>query len=351
MFNLGKLGGFFGKKGKKPQTEAPSGQMDGPGPVKPDGRFPNVLMAPPGPPMPSGTDLTPQARPMEGTMEEQQLARQQEVMNQDLMNPVAPQKTPVQNTQGRIDSIINKDYSIEKDDQGNVIHRGKDRDKEWSIKDKIGSFFMGMFDGTGAIPAATDRNYMEKREDRMELGRLVPQAKQQQDAEDFQRDQQYKQTQIDLAPVKVDQVQQRIDNTAEDKQRSHELKTRTQNWRESDKVEYYRLEKEKLEALKANRSDLYELAVRRQTEIERSNKVKEGQGQQRIDNTNTNQVANREQRRQQFISNFNVKLEQDAKKGILNKAKLQKDLAKDLANGKMDRETYDAILGNLNRIP
>jgi hypothetical protein len=318
MFNLGKLGGFFGKKGKKPQTEAPSGQMDGPGPVKPDGRFPNVLMAPPGPPMPSGTDLTPQARPMEGTMEEQQLARQQEVMNQDLMNPVAPQKTPVQNTQGRIDSIINKDYSIEKDDQGNVIHRGKDRDKEWSIKDKIGSFFMGMFDGTGAIPAATDRNYMEKREDRMELGRLVPQAKQQQDAEDFQRDQEYKQTQIELAPVKVDQVQQRIDVQKMRAEADAEYKEAVValGQQKADELAGYRSRIIDLKQRGVEQNDArIKILEKNIDDLIRHRKVTEGQGQQRLDNTKTNQSAIGSRVQQKLAS-----ADQKTKEGYVNKA-------------------------------
>jgi hypothetical protein len=111
-------------------------------------------------------------------------------------------RTPVQTTQSLIDAIHSKDYSIKKDDQGNVIHRGKDRDKKWSLGDKILSGVMGMFNGDGLIPAATDRNYMERRADKRELGQLIPQVKQQQQAEDFGRDQKYKQTQIEINQIK-----------------------------------------------------------------------------------------------------------------------------------------------------
>jgi hypothetical protein len=194
-------------------------------------------------------------------------------VSDEVGNYTAP--PPSRGTQGRINEIIGKDYSIEKDDQGNITHRGKDRDKKWSIGDKILSGLSGMFNGDGLIPAATDRNYMEKQADKREMSRLVPQVQQQRQAEGFETDQKYKQTQIDLAPVKVEQNQQKIDNTAEDKQRTYDLRVRTQGWKEKDKLEYHQLEREKLEALKQNRTDVYELAVRRQVEIERSNKAKE----------------------------------------------------------------------------
>lgn len=120
-------------------------------------------------------------------------------------------RTPVQETQSEIDRIQTKDYSIRKDDEGNVVHRGKDRDKKWSIGDKVMSFLSGMFDGTGAIPAAMDRNYMEKKADQRELSHLRPRLTQQQQAEDFQRDQQYKQGQIDDIPINNELKQAEID--------------------------------------------------------------------------------------------------------------------------------------------
>jgi hypothetical protein len=129
-----------------------------------------------------------------------------------LIPMIAPEvRTPVQDTQSQIDEIYSKDYSIKKDDQGNVIHRGKDRDKKWSLGDKILSGFMGAFNGDGIIPAATDRNYMERQADKRELGQLVPQVKQQQQAEDFGRDQKYKQSQIEINEIKPEIMQKGAD--------------------------------------------------------------------------------------------------------------------------------------------
>jgi hypothetical protein len=207
--------------------------------------------------------IVPPQRPvaMDGPRTEPHTISPMMAVSDEVGNYTAP--PPSRGTQGRIDEIIGKDY------------RGKDRDKKWSIGDKILSGLSGMFNGDGLIPAATDRNYMEKQADKREMSRLVPQVQQQRQAEGFETDQKYKQTQIDLAPVKVEQNQQKIDNTAEDKQRTYDLRVRTQGWKEKDKLEYHQLEREKLEALKQNRTDVYELAVRRQVEIERSNKAKE----------------------------------------------------------------------------
>jgi hypothetical protein len=133
-----------------------------------------------------------------------------------LIPMIAPEvRTPVQETQSRIDEIYGKDYSIKKDDEGNVIHRGKDRDKKWSLGDKILSGFMGAFNGDGIIPAATDRNYMERQADKRELGQLVPQVKQQQQAEDFGRDQKYKQTQIEINQIKPEVMLKDAETKAE----------------------------------------------------------------------------------------------------------------------------------------
>jgi hypothetical protein len=57
---------------------------------KPKPQFPNVLMAPPGPAMPSGTEQTPQPRPLEQTP----LEKQQDFVNQDLMNPPPEPPSP-----------------------------------------------------------------------------------------------------------------------------------------------------------------------------------------------------------------------------------------------------------------
>lgn len=176
--------------------------------------------------------------------------------------------------------IENKDYSIQKDPDGNIIHRGADRDKKWSLGEKVGSFIMGMFDGTGGVNAAMDRNYMEKRQDKRDLGEAYGSISRQQgvekaDAEAEQRrlNNEWMAVRPEIEQQKVEIAGQKVTDAAELKRRDLELKERTQGWKESDRVEYYRLEREKQEALKQNRADLHELAVRRQTEIERNNKV------------------------------------------------------------------------------
>lgn len=206
--------------------------------------------------------------------------------NADAMRP----PTNVQRTQAEIDRIQGKDYSIVKDpDTGAVTHRGADRDKKWSLGEKIGSFLMGMFNGDGAVNAAMDRNYLERKQDQRDLGYLMPRLKQQQQAEDFERDQQYKQSQIDYNIIRPQLEQQRIDDLSryrddqidvrqqqnDIRQQQQDLREKTQKWKETDRLEYHQLEREKFEALKQNRKDLYELAVRRQIAIEKKNEATE----------------------------------------------------------------------------
>lgn len=174
----------------------------------------------------------------------------------------------------RINYIENKDYSIIKDPEtGKVIHRGKDRDKKWSLGEKIGAALLGAFNGTGAVPAAMDRNYFEKLQDRRDLNEAYGSVQRQQKMRQGDLQNEEQQLQNQYLAVKPTMEQQKIDNTADAKRREIELKTRTQKFKEGDRLEYYRLEREKLQALQENRTDLYELAVRRQAEIERNNKT------------------------------------------------------------------------------
>lgn len=176
----------------------------------------------------------------------------------------------------RIKAIESKDYSIAKDpNTGEVIHRGKDRDKEWSLGDKVLSGLIAMTRGEGFVTGATDRNYREKLSDKQELSGLYGSVQRQQKMEQADLANQQQAAQNEYLAVRPELEQQKIENAAEAKQRDYELKARTQGWKEEDRVEYYRLEREKLEALKQNRADLHELAVRRQTEIERNNRATE----------------------------------------------------------------------------
>lgn len=113
--------------------------------------------------------------------------------------PVLPiiEQSPRQQLEGRLNALNSKDYSIQKDADGNVIHRGKDRDKNWSLWDKIGSALVGWAQGGigGAIRAGTDRNYFEKTADDNERARLLPKIGMARDAENFENAQEYKQAQ------------------------------------------------------------------------------------------------------------------------------------------------------------
>lgn len=59
--------------------------------------------------------------------------------------------------------------------------------------------------------------------------------------------------------------------------------------------------------------------------------------------------ANRQLRRETFLKSFNYKIEQDAKRGALDKLKLQKQLTEDLANGDIDQATHDEMTASLNK--
>lgn len=114
--------------------------------------------------------------------------------------------------------IEDKDYSRIVDPETGKVHVGKDRDKKWSLGDKIGSFLLGMFDGTGAIPAAMDRNYMEKRQDKRDLAEAYGSIQRQQAVEkgDLANQQQAAQNEYlamrpQIEGAKVDVAQQRVD--------------------------------------------------------------------------------------------------------------------------------------------
>lgn len=115
--------------------------------------------------------------------------------------------------QSRISAIDNKDYSP----------GGADRDKKWSVKDKIGSTLMGILEGarggplgmiSGGINAGMDRNYLEKRDDRKELGQMVPALQRQQGIQKNDLDLQQQQLQNDYLAVKPTIEQQKVDTAA-----------------------------------------------------------------------------------------------------------------------------------------
>lgn len=99
--------------------------------------------------------------------------------------PITPQQTGSQSIMEQIRGIQNKDYSKAKyDESGNIIKpAGADRDKKWSLAEKLGGIFSGILEGVGsgrgllggaakAIEYGTDRNFMEKRDDLKNLRKL-----------------------------------------------------------------------------------------------------------------------------------------------------------------------------------
>lgn len=98
-------------------------------------------------------------------------------------NIPAPTMRPSQTTQGRINDVLDKDYSITKNKDGTVT-KGKDRDTDFDAIDVLGGAGLGAMEGLrrggvigaiiGAIKGGTDRNTTEKYHDSQTLGRLYP---------------------------------------------------------------------------------------------------------------------------------------------------------------------------------
>lgn len=125
-------------------------------------------------------------------------------------------------TQSKINEIYQKDYSKAKFDPetGETKPAGKDRDKKWSLGEKIAGAFIGAAQGfanggglvgalAGGIGGGTDRNFMEKQDDRQKLMRYSAELQQQQKAEGFQVDKDYKEARAkDMTEDNRRQVQQ-----------------------------------------------------------------------------------------------------------------------------------------------
>lgn len=128
--------------------------------------------------------------------------------------------------------------------------------------------------GTGLGAGLVDRSSNERREAMRNLPMLQQNAK-------IASDEQMRQKQMEN--MDADNVARDAAAAAkiERDKRDYDLKVKMTDWKIEDQSEYRRLEREKFEALKENRLDLYDLAVRRQIEIERNNKAK-------IDATNEN---------------------------------------------------------------
>lgn len=113
------------------------------------------------------------------------------------VSPVLAEQLPSQATQGLINEVNSRDYSKARfDEQGNLIKpAGKDRDKKWSLGEKIGGTLLGALQGfgqggiggaiAGGVLGGSNRNFMEQQADAQRMARLMPQLEQQQQAEEF----------------------------------------------------------------------------------------------------------------------------------------------------------------------
>lgn len=106
-----------------------------------------------------------------------------------------------QEIQSEMNRINEKSYSKPVyDELGNLVKpAGADRDKKWSLGEKFAGFFGTLADGGNIFQAgrnAADRNYNEKRGDRIKLGELGYQYKQAAGNEEFQTAQNYKKAQL-----------------------------------------------------------------------------------------------------------------------------------------------------------
>jgi hypothetical protein len=223
---------------------------------KPKPQFPNVLMAPPGPAMPSGTEQTPQPRPLEQTP----LEKQQDFVNQDLMNPPPEPPSP---------------YDAAKKDYESAVAAPAEKQPLW--KQVLFVALQGVKQAaTGDFSQPIQFLGNAKRDYKIQQAgaRYGPLEQQRQNQQKYE----VGQANLEVARQKPAIAQQRADATtigAITSARRAEIAAQTQKWKETDRVKYWEWEGIKHQA-KVDRDDkTYELAIRKQDEIERRNKVAE----------------------------------------------------------------------------
>lgn len=121
------------------------------------------------------------------------------------------QQSGLAKLRNQANDLYNRDYSkAEFDENGELIkHAGKDRDKNWTTWDKIGSFADGMMKGgiVEGIRAGTDRNYFEKQRDNRELAGIAPKlamAEKQQQGENQEVEDYLKQVKLQKEAIGTD---------------------------------------------------------------------------------------------------------------------------------------------------
>lgn len=351
-----------------------------------------------------------------------QMNGQQQMPAEQQMNPamnpasagtIAPVLTPSQATASQIQAIQGKDYSIKKDDDGNVTHRGADRNKKWSTLEKVGSTLLGGLIGyskgglggaiAGAISGGTNRNFQAQQSDRRMLGQLKPQMAEQQKTEEFDTAQNYKKaTTANIYADNEQKVaefnQKKIDNEAErarkvDDRLSRERTSRmtqvsgilkslpaydpanpkfaelTKALGDVDLPITAKDSKKKIDLKQDQRTGQWTTIVTDPVTgtQETRDVIKDGkpfastptvvmQGELGINRQERAQEftagendKNRSLRREQFLKSFSYKVEQDAKNGTFKKIDQLRQLEKDKAAGEIDADTYNQMKAVIER--
>lgn len=196
----------------------------------------------------------------------------------------APTLSPRQTAEQELSRLQDPNrYKVPKAEGGS-----RDEDHNWWDSAKTGllgagiGFIKGGLGGaigggaTGAIMGGLDRNADEKLIDRQWK---IPQAQQrvesEREREQFDTEQAYKDAQAKNALIRPQIAQADLERKIVNDERNYQHKVDTLNWRKEDREEYLRLEQVKQEAKTRNDDRTYELAVRKQTEIERNNVASE----------------------------------------------------------------------------
>lgn len=143
----------------------------------------------------------------------------------------------------------------------------------------LGAMLGGAIGGgaAGGVGGAVDGSTDNRMRDRLRLDRLYNDYGQASKVADIEQNRAYRGKQMEK--IDLEEANRLRDDAfrAENAQRDYDLKVKMADWKIEDRKEYYEWEKVKETARRAGKQQDYELAVRKQDEIERNNKVKTDQ--------------------------------------------------------------------------
>ncbi len=167
----------------------------------------------------------------------------------------------------------------------------------------------------------------------------------------------YKQKQLENIDTDNARQAEQMRINAANKQREHDLKTKTQEWKQQDREEYWHWEERKQAARESKDTKNYDLAVRKQNEIERRAKVTEGQTDKKIEIQRTNAETAKGrlevQRSKGGGGGKRAPLPKGAKPLTWEAAnKIANGIDADFNAGRMSKEVYDRATEDLlKRVP